>query len=123
MFKFKSLNPDQHHDSGDENSNDSFSESLSNDEANIFQEEIYNLELPKSFEDTRKPPEKKLWKEAMKSELNVMYDCNVWTLVDPPDKSKILDCRWVYTVKTNQTDGSKIFKARLDKARLGDLFK
>ncbi|GBM84617.1 hypothetical protein AVEN_226652-1 [Araneus ventricosus] len=54
MFSFKPLNLDQHYNSGDENSNDSFSESLSNDEANIFQEEIYNLELPKSTEDTRK---------------------------------------------------------------------
>ncbi|GBM20412.1 Copia protein [Araneus ventricosus] len=113
MFSFKPLNLDQHYDSRDENSNDSFSESLSNDEANIFQEEIYNFELPKSFEDTRKSPERKLWEEAMKSELKVKHDRNVWTLVDPPDKSKILDCIWVYTVKTNQTDGSKTFKARL----------
>ncbi|GBN40423.1 Retrovirus-related Pol polyprotein from transposon RE2 [Araneus ventricosus] len=42
-----------------------------------------------------------------------MHDRNVWTSVDPPDKSKILYCRWVYTVKTNQTDGSKTFKATL----------
>ncbi|GBO38399.1 hypothetical protein AVEN_266518-1 [Araneus ventricosus] len=107
MFSSKPLNTDQHYDSRNENSNDSFSESLSNDEANIFQEEIYNLELPKSFEDTRKSTERKLWEEAMKSELKVMHDHNVWTLVDPPDKSKILDCRWVYSVKTNQIDGSK----------------
>ncbi|GBN70133.1 Retrovirus-related Pol polyprotein from transposon TNT 1-94 [Araneus ventricosus] len=113
MFSFKPLNLDQHYNSRDENSNDSFNESLSDDEANIFQEEIYNLELPKSFENTRKSPERKLWEEAMKSELKIMHDRNVWTLVDPPDKSRILDCRRVYTVETNHTDRSKTFKARL----------
>ncbi|GBN86377.1 Retrovirus-related Pol polyprotein from transposon TNT 1-94 [Araneus ventricosus] len=86
MFSFKPFNLDQYYDSRDEKSNDSFSESLSNDEANIFQEEIYNLELPKSFGDTRKSPGRKLWEEAMKPELKVMHDRNVWTLVDPPDK-------------------------------------
>ncbi|GBN07472.1 Retrovirus-related Pol polyprotein from transposon TNT 1-94 [Araneus ventricosus] len=45
----------------------------------FFQEEIYNLVLPKSSEDTRKSPESKLWEETMKSELKVMHDRNVWT--------------------------------------------
>ncbi|CAL1297932.1 unnamed protein product [Larinioides sclopetarius] len=111
MFSFKTLNLDQSNDPEVEDNNNSFEESLS-DEANIFQEEIYNIELPKSFSDTQKLPERELWEEAMKSELKVMLDRNVWTLVDPPDNSKILDSRWVYTVKTSQINGFKTFKAR-----------
>ena len=44
----------------------------------------------------------------MKSEMQSMYDNQVWNLVDPSDGAKIIDCKWIYKLKA---DG--IFKARL----------
>ena len=44
----------------------------------------------------------------MKSEMQSMYDNQVWNLVDPPDGAKVIDYKWIYKLKA---DG--IFKARL----------
>ena len=44
----------------------------------------------------------------MKSEMQSMYDNQVWNLVDPPNGAKIIDCKWIYMLKA---DG--IFKAGL----------
>ncbi|GFX07572.1 retrovirus-related Pol polyprotein from transposon RE1 [Trichonephila clavipes] len=39
------------------------------------------------------------WHDAMDKEINVMKERKVWDLVDHPDNIKILENRWVYTIK------------------------
>ena len=34
--------------------------------------------------------------EAMESEMQSMYDNQVWTLVDPPQGAKIIECKWIF---------------------------
>ncbi|GFY31107.1 retrovirus-related Pol polyprotein from transposon TNT 1-94 [Trichonephila clavipes] len=42
------------------------------------------------------------WRDAMDKEINVMKERKVWDLVDHPDKIKILENRWVYTIKYDE---------------------
>ena len=37
-----------------------------------------------------------------------MYDNQVWTLVDPPEGAKIIECKWIFKIKADNT-----FKGRL----------
>ncbi|UYV66551.1 ENDOG [Cordylochernes scorpioides] len=61
----------------------------------IFHEEIYNVELPKNFDDVQQSQEKRNWIKAMEDELKVMKDRKVWKLVNPPPQDQtLLDWRW-----------------------------
>ncbi|GFX09316.1 retrovirus-related Pol polyprotein from transposon TNT 1-94 [Trichonephila clavipes] len=48
------------------------------------------------------------WDDAMDKEIYVMMERKVWNLVDPPDNIKILENRWVYTIKYDEN--SKIVR-------------
>ena len=37
-----------------------------------------------------------------------MYDNQAWTLVDPPEGAKMIECKWIFNLKADNT-----FKARL----------
>ena len=37
-----------------------------------------------------------------------MYDNQVWTLVDPPQGAKVIECKWIFKRKADDT-----FKGRL----------
>ena len=53
------------------------------------------------------------WLEAMKSEMQSMYDNQVWTLIDPPNGLKTIGCKWVFKKKTDMDGNVHTFKARL----------
>ncbi|GFW10102.1 hypothetical protein TNCV_2727811 [Trichonephila clavipes] len=53
------------------------------------------------------------WHDAMDKEINVMMERKVWDLVDHPDNIKILENRWVYTIKYNENNKIVRYKARL----------
>ena len=44
----------------------------------------------------------------MESEMQSMYDNQVWTLVGPPESAKIIECKWIFKQKADST-----FKGRL----------
>ena len=44
----------------------------------------------------------------MESEMQSMYDNQVWALVDPPEGAKIIECKWIFKEKADN-----IFKGRL----------
>ncbi|GFV54553.1 retrovirus-related Pol polyprotein from transposon TNT 1-94 [Trichonephila clavipes] len=44
------------------------------------------------------------WHDAMDKEINVMKERKVWDLVDHPDDIKILENRWVYTIKYDENN-------------------
>lgn len=60
-----------------------------------------------------KSPQIKLWHEAMEEEIQTMYERKVWTLTKLPEGTQPLGCRWVYTVKRNETGEIARYKARL----------
>ena len=49
----------------------------------------------------------------MKSEMNFMYENQVWTLVDPPKEIKPIGCKWVFKKKTDMKGKVVTYKARL----------
>ncbi|GFW55546.1 retrovirus-related Pol polyprotein from transposon TNT 1-94 [Trichonephila clavipes] len=51
--------------------------------------------------------------DAMDKEINVMKERKVWDLVDHPDNIKILENRWVYTIKYDENNKIVRYKARL----------
>ena len=48
----------------------------------------------------------------MKSEMQSMYDNQVWTLIDPPKGLKTIRCKWVFKKKTDMDGNVHTFKAR-----------
>ena len=49
----------------------------------------------------------------MKSEIQSMYDNQVWTLIDPPEGLKTFGCKWVFKRKTDMDGNIHTFKVRL----------
>ena len=49
----------------------------------------------------------------MKTEMQSMYDNQVWTLIDPPEGIKTIGCKWVFKKKTDMDGKVHTYKARL----------
>ena len=49
----------------------------------------------------------------MKFEIQSMYDNQVWTLIDPPEGTKTIGCKWVFKKKTDMDGKVHTYKARL----------
>ncbi|KAF8785718.1 Copia protein like [Argiope bruennichi] len=75
--------------------------------------ECYNLDLPKTFNDTLKSKDKEKWDLAMKEEIEMIEKRNVWELVDPPRDNTIIGSKWVYNIKYDENNKPKKYKARL----------
>jgi len=53
------------------------------------------------------------WVKAIKSELELLYSNNVWSLVKAPNDIKPIGCKWVYKRKRGVDGKVETFKARL----------
>ena len=58
-------------------------------------------------------PESAKWKEAMDSEIQSMYDNQVWNLVENVPGRKTVGCKWVFKKKTDMDGKVHTYKARL----------
>ena len=54
---------------------------------------IVDQNEPTSYQEAMSSPDSEKWLEAMKSEMQSMYDNQVWTLIDPPEGLKIIGCK------------------------------
>ena len=68
---------------------------------------------PASYKEAISSPYSNRWLAAMKSEMQSMYDNQVWTLIDPPNGLKTIGCKWVFKKKTDMDGNVHTFKARL----------
>ncbi|GFW27380.1 retrovirus-related Pol polyprotein from transposon TNT 1-94 [Trichonephila clavipes] len=90
---------------------------------NLPLEEKANLaevRIPKTYREATRTAEAAVWEGTMDKEMQVMYDRKVWNLVEPPKETKVLGCRWVYSLKRNEQiqilDVNNVYLyARLDK--------
>ena len=71
--------------------------------------ELVDQDEPTTYHEAMMSPYSKKWLQAMKSEMQSMYDNQVWNLVDPPEGAKVIGCKWVHKIKHDMT-----FKSRLD---------
>ncbi|GFX67838.1 retrovirus-related Pol polyprotein from transposon TNT 1-94 [Trichonephila clavipes] len=82
---------------------------------NANRPEALNIEvlIPRHFKDVKNSSQSDKWQDAMKEEINVMKERDVWELVPAPQDSKVIGCRWVYTLKTDSKGIICRYKARL----------
>ncbi|KAJ9565695.1 hypothetical protein OSB04_001661 [Centaurea solstitialis] len=72
-----------------------------------------DLDEPASYQEAMAGLEAAKWKEAMESEMQSMYDNQVWDLVDHIPSLKIVGHKWVFKKKTDMDGKVHTYKARL----------
>ena len=70
--------------------------------------ELVDQDEPTTYHKTMMSPDYEKWLQAMKFEMQSMYDNQVWNLVDPPEGAKVIGCKWFHKIKHDMT-----FKSRL----------
>lgn len=61
------------------------------------------------------------WKEAMDDEMRALKKNNTWTLIDRPNKCRLIKTRWVFKIKPAQDGSVERFKDWLPKATVNSL--
>ena len=78
----------------------------------VTREEALFVDIPRTFEESQLSPERDHWEKAMCEEIDMMNSRNVWILADLPLGCKVIGSRWVYTLKTDDKNDIKRYKAR-----------
>ncbi|GFT30648.1 retrovirus-related Pol polyprotein from transposon RE1 [Trichonephila clavipes] len=74
---------------------------------------MVEVTIPNCYKQAIRSRDASKWHDAMDKEINVMKERKVWDLVDHPDNIKILENRWVYTIKYDENNKIFRYKARL----------
>ena len=74
---------------------------------------IINNDEPTTYNEVLLDKDSEKWLQAMHSEMDSMYENEVWTLVDPPIGTKPIGCKWVFKKKTDMDGKVFTYKARL----------
>ncbi|KAG8472968.1 hypothetical protein CXB51_034877 [Gossypium anomalum] len=74
---------------------------------------LIDQDEPRTYQEVVASPDSKKWLEAMRSEMDSMYENQVWTLVDPPEGVKPIGCKWVFKKKTDMDGNVQTYKGRL----------
>ncbi|KAD2393217.1 hypothetical protein E3N88_40194 [Mikania micrantha] len=74
---------------------------------------VVDSDEPTTYRDAMSKPDFDKWQEAMNIEMQSMYDNQVWELVTPPLKSKVVGSKWVFKKKTDMHGNLDTYKARL----------
>ncbi|KAJ9557142.1 hypothetical protein OSB04_011756 [Centaurea solstitialis] len=72
-----------------------------------------DLNEPTSYGEAVSGSESEQWQDAMKAEMQSMYDNQVWELTDLPQHCKAVGRKWVFKKKTDMDGNVHTFKARL----------
>lgn len=73
----------------------------------------YDLKIPPAtFDEAMRRPDSDHWMAAMRKEMNLMSEMNVYELVALPPDRRAIGCRWVLEFKQD-LKGGPVFKARL----------
>ncbi|GJV26979.1 putative RNA-directed DNA polymerase [Tanacetum coccineum] len=83
------------------------------EEDKISDSTLTELNEPANYKEAMASPEAAKWKEAMKSEIQSMYDNQVWNLVDTTPGLKTVGCKWIFKKKTDMDGKVHTYKARL----------
>jgi hypothetical protein len=74
---------------------------------------LLDNDKPVTYAEAMMDPDSEKWQVTMRSEIDSMGENQVWSLVDPPDGVRPIECKWIYK-KTKDMDGNvHIYKARL----------
>ena len=78
----------------------------------ILEVMLLDHDEPMNYEEAMMSPDSDRWLEAMKSEIESMYENKVWTLVDLPDDRQAIENKWIFKRKTDADSSVTIYKAR-----------
>lgn len=70
-------------------------------------------DIPKSFNEIKTSNDRCKWENAVRDELNSLYANKTWTFVPKPENKNIVDCKWLFTIKTDEFGKPVRYKARL----------
>ncbi|GFW41332.1 retrovirus-related Pol polyprotein from transposon TNT 1-94 [Trichonephila clavipes] len=65
---------------------------------------MVEVTIPNCYKQAIRSRDASKWHDAMNKEINVMKERKVWDLLDHPDNIKILENRWVYTIKYDENN-------------------
>ncbi|GKD52749.1 putative retrotransposon ty1-copia subclass protein, partial [Tanacetum coccineum] len=74
---------------------------------------LSELDEPTNYKEAMESPGAAKWNEAMKREIQSMYDNQVWNLVDTTPGIKMVGCKWIFKKKTNMDGKVHNYKARI----------
>ena len=74
---------------------------------------LLDHDKPTNYEEALMSPDSAKWIEAIKSEIESMYENKVWTLVDLPDDRQDIENKWIFKRKTDADSSVTIYKARI----------
>ena len=74
---------------------------------------IINNDEPTTYNEVLLDKDSEKWLQAMNSEMDSIYENEVWTSVDPPIGTKPIGCKWVFKKKTDMDGKVSTYKARL----------
>ncbi|GJY19713.1 putative RNA-directed DNA polymerase [Tanacetum coccineum] len=74
---------------------------------------LSKLDDPVNYKEAMASLEAAKWKEAIKSEIQSMYDNQVWNLVETTLGLNTVGCKWIFKKKTNMDGKVHTYKARL----------
>ncbi|GJW77999.1 putative RNA-directed DNA polymerase [Tanacetum coccineum] len=83
------------------------------EEDKIRDSTLSELDEPTNYKEAMESPGAAKWKEAMKREIQSMYDNQVWNLVDTTPGIKMVGCKWIFKKKTNMDGKVHNYKARI----------
>ena len=70
-------------------------------------------EEPTTYKEAMAGNDANKWQKAMESEIDSMYENQVWNLIDLPHGVKPIECKWVYKKKQDKDGNVHVYKARL----------
>ena len=76
-------------------------------------DQVIDNDGPTSYDEAISDIDSVKWLEAMKSEIDFMYQNQIWDLVDAPEGIKLIGCKWIYKRKTDTEGNIQTYKARL----------
>ncbi|KAJ9561918.1 hypothetical protein OSB04_007078 [Centaurea solstitialis] len=79
----------------------------------LVSQDSRDLNEPTSYGEAMSGSESEQWQEAMKAEMQSMYDNQVWELTDLPQHCRAVGRKWVFKKKTDMDGNVHTFKARL----------
>ena len=74
---------------------------------------LINNDEPTTYNEVLLDKDSEKWLQAMNSEMDSIYENEVWTLVDPPIGTKPIGCKWVFKKKIDMDGKVFTYKARL----------
>ncbi|KAG5864800.1 hypothetical protein JTB14_009894 [Gonioctena quinquepunctata] len=68
---------------------------------------------PKTFEEAMEMRNRRKWMKAMEDGIESMRECQAWELVKCPGDKRIVDCKWIYKIKSDPSNGTIRYRTRL----------